>query len=173
MAGLPEQWERTRVLYADDFPQQKVNGLAAPTKSAIMNADNVRGGGAVQTIGKVDISKYEKAASGKIRGNTLVLTENQKEHIIKRRGQSFYDTYSPYFADIAEDPDYIFADGTHENTAIASKTLTEAGKNIHLVIRLALVSDEPGLENSIITAIVEGDRRYKQRLRNKIPLYKK
>ena len=47
------------------------------------------------------------------------------------------------------------------------------GTNIHLVIRLALVEDEDGMENSIITAIVEGEKRYRQRLRNKIPLYKK
>ena len=127
----------------------------------------------MQIIGRIDIEKYKNAAKGEIRSGTLVLTDNQKEHIIKRRGKEFYDTYRPYFTDIAEDPDYIFLDDSHENTAIASKTIIEADKHIHIVIRLALVSDDEGLENSIITAIIEGDKRYRQRLRNKIPLYKK
>ncbi len=127
----------------------------------------------MQIIGKIDIEKYKNAANGEIRSGVLVLTDNQTEHIIKRRGKEFYDAYRPYFSNIAEDPDYIFLDNSHENTAIASKTIVEAGRNIHIVIRLALVSDEEGLENSIITAIVEGDKRYRQRLRNKIPLYKK
>jgi len=33
--------------------------------------------------------------------------------------------------------------------------------------------EDPSLENSIITAILESDKRYAQRLRNNIPLYKK
>lgn len=127
----------------------------------------------MQTIGKIDINKYQNAVSGDIRSEALVLTDNQKEHIIKRRGQEFFEKYSRYFADIAKDPDYIFKDDAHENTALASKTINEEGKNIHLVIRIAVVGDEEGLENSVITAILEGDKRYKQRLRNKSPLYKK
>ena len=47
------------------------------------------------------------------------------------------------------------------------------GKNINLVVRLAAAGDTEGLESSIITAIVENDRRYRQRLRNNIPLYKR
>lgn len=127
----------------------------------------------VQTVGKIDISKYSLAVSQPIRTETVVLTEKQKEHIIKRRGQKFFNTYSAYFREIAEDPDYIFKDNSHKNTAIACKTITEGGENVHLVIRLAVVADDPGKENSIITAIIEGDKRYKQRLRNNIPLYKK
>ena len=127
----------------------------------------------MQLIGTIDIEKYCGAANGTIRSDVLVLTENQKEHIIKRRGAEFYEKYRQYFSDIAKDPDYIFADESHTNTAIASKTIASGGKNIHLVIKLALVEDESGIENSIITAIVEGEKRYQQRLRNKIPLYKK
>lgn len=94
-------------------------------------------------------------------------------HIIERRGQAFYDRYSPYFREIAESPDYIFADKKHANTALVAKTLEMDGTNIHLVIRLAVETDEEGMENSIITAIVENEKRYNQRLRNNTPLYKR
>ena len=127
----------------------------------------------MEEICRIDIDKYACAVPGVIRSELLILTENQKEHIIKRRGQEFYDMYSPCFPEIAKDPDYIFADGIHENTVLASKTVLSGGKNVHLVIRLALTDDAEGLENSIITAIIESDKRYKQRLRNSVPLYKK
>lgn len=108
-----------------------------------------------------------------IRSTAVYLIENQKEHIIKRRGQEFYDQYRPFFKEIVEDPDYMFKDKVHENTIILSKTISCKGKSINLVIRLAVEGDEIGLENSIITAIIENDKRYQQRLRNNFPLYKK
>lgn len=94
------------------------------------------------------------------------------EHIIQRRGQDFFDKYKEFFKEIAENPDYIFRDKAHPNTAIACKTISLEGKNVHLVIRLAVEGDDPGRENSIITALVENDKRYAQRIRNNQPLYK-
>ena len=126
----------------------------------------------MQTIGKIDKKKYI-GISKHIRSGIVVLTDNQREHIIKRRGKPFFDLYSPFFGEIAEDPDFVFEDKAHDNTAIASKTISLDGKNIHLVIRLAVEGEEEGLENSIITVIMENDRRYQQRLRNNTPLYKR
>lgn len=126
----------------------------------------------MQKIADIDITKYSAVAPN-IRSSTVVLTDNQIEHIIKRRGQEFYDSYSCYFQEIAEDPDFIFRDSKHPNTAIACKTLEIDGTNVHLVIRLAVESDAVELENSVITALKENDKRFAQRLRNNIPLYKK
>lgn len=123
-------------------------------------------------VADIDIAKYSSIAPN-IRSSAVVLTDNQIEHIIKQRGQDFYDKYNAYFQEIAEDPDYIFPDPNHPNTAIACKTLLIDGANVHLVIRLAVTGDDPELENSIITALYENPKRYAQRLRNKIPLYKK
>lgn len=127
----------------------------------------------MQFITQIDIEKYKDVVIGEIRSDVLVLTDNQCEHIIKRRGESFYAKYHKYFHVIAEDPDFIFADSSHENTAIACKSFEEGSKSINLVIKLAIVGDDIELENSIITAVVENEKRYRQRLRNKIPLYKK
>lgn len=126
----------------------------------------------MEKIANIDIGKYS-LISRNIRSGTVVLTDNQKEHIIKRRGRDFFDRYSPFFSEIVEEPDYIFGDKAHKNTAIVSKTLTIDGQNINLVIRLATADDAEGLENSIITAIGENEKRYRQRLRNNIPLYKR
>ena len=126
----------------------------------------------MQIIAQIDRELYKTVAPS-IRSKVVILTDNQKEHIIKRRGQKFFDCYSKYFAEIAETPDYLFADERHPNTAIACKTLDIDGAHVHLVIRLAVAEDENGYENSVITALIESDRRYAQRLRNKIPLYKR
>lgn len=125
----------------------------------------------METIAIIQIEKYEKVAAG-IRSTRVVLTPKQRQHIIERRGQAFFDSYSVYFQEIAENPDYVFKDRAHANTAIASKTITVEGKHVNLVIRLA-VQGEDGKENSIITAIVESDRRYAQRIRNNEALYKR
>ena len=125
----------------------------------------------VQYIARIDLTKY-RAVSADVATDRLVLTENQRKHIIDRRGEAFFKAFFPYFQEIAENPDYIFCDRKRENTAIASKTLEMNGQHVNLVIRLAVASDE-GKENSIITAIAENDKRYAQRLRNNMPLYKR
>lgn len=125
----------------------------------------------MEFVATINIHMYS-CVSERIRSNEVYLTENQKEHIINRRGRDFYEQYSPYFREVIEKPDYIFKDKAHENTAIASKTILVNGKHLNLVVRLAVEDDREGLENSVITAIVENDRRYSQRLRNNIPLYK-
>ena len=164
-AGLKTQPERMKALYVDEL-------MDTPKSARIKTEKNVRVEPLVQTIGKIDKSKYG-GITDKIRSETLVLTDHQKRHIIERRGKDFFEKYSPYFRNIAEDPDYIFVDKAHENTAIASSTITVDGTNINLVIRLAIESDDVGLENSIITAIIENEKRYRQRLRNNTPVYKR
>lgn len=126
----------------------------------------------MKNIGTIDIEKY-RSISLHIRSSRLILTEKARKHIIERRGAAFFEAFSPYFKDIAEDPDYIFEDKAHRNSAVASKTITDMGKHVNLVIRLVVESDEEGYENSIITAIIENDKRYQQRLRNNIPIYKR
>ena len=61
----------------------------------------MRGAQYMQIIARIQKELYAVIAPG-IRSDTVVLTENQKEHIIKRRGQQFYDRYSMFFREIAE-----------------------------------------------------------------------
>lgn len=100
------------------------------------------------------------------------MTDNQREHIIERRGQQFFDEYFPLFADVISDPDYIFKD-KNENTVLAAKTISNNGTSVNIVLRLAVEGENHNYKNSIITAVKEGDKRFAQRLRNNTPIYKK
>lgn len=123
-------------------------------------------------IAKLDVQRYSCVAEH-IRSSDVILTEKQKEHIIERRGKEFYDKYSPYFKEIIENPDYIFKDKKFENTAIASKTISLNSKNISVVVRIAVEGDEPWRKGSVITVMCENEKRYRQRVRNNIILYKR
>ena len=61
-------------------------------------------------IGKIDISLYQKVTNKKILTEEVIITDDQIQHIIDRRGQDFYDKYNKYFSEIITNPDYIFED---------------------------------------------------------------
>ncbi len=121
-------------------------------------------------IGKIDISKYQIVSDRSIITDEVILTDNRAQHIIERRGQDFFDTYSKDFDKIISDPDYIFKD-KQANTALVCKHLTKDGNSVNVVLRLVVEGDNPDYKNSIITAIEESDKRFSQRLRNNTPLY--
>lgn len=123
-------------------------------------------------IGVIDIEKYQAVASAKIITNQVILTNNQKDHIIQRRGKEFFDEYSPLFADIIADPDYIFKD-KNPNTALVSKTVSDNGTSVNIVLRITVEGENPSHKNSIITAVKESKKRFAQRLRNNEPIYRK
>lgn len=127
----------------------------------------------MQIIGKIDISKYQLVTSDLILTDEVVLTIGQKEHIIERRGQEFYDEFSPLFGDIIADPDYIFKDKNNKNTALAAKSFSDNGIFVNIVVRLVIEGDNPDYKHSIITAVKENPKRFAQRLRNNVPIYKK
>ena len=77
------------------------------------------------------------------------------------------------FSEIIKEPDYIFKDKSYNNTVIASKTFVQGNSTVNLIIRLIIEGENPKYKNSIITAIKENDKRFKQRLRNNVPIYKK
>lgn len=126
----------------------------------------------MQEICKIDTSIYSGVTDKHILTDEVILTPNREEHIIERRGQEFYDTYRPYFAEILTSPDYIFPDKSPD-TAIVSKTYIENNKTVNVILRLAVEGDNPSYKNSIISAIGEGKDRFEQRLRNNTPIYKR
>lgn len=121
-------------------------------------------------IGKINKKMYECIAT-EIVTDEVIITDERIAHIVQRRGQEFYDSYGSYFAEIVEAPDYIFKD--KENTALVCKEVVRDGKYINVVLRIVVSTDDPSYKNSIITAVGESEKRFKQRLRNNEPLYKK
>lgn len=126
----------------------------------------------LEIIGKINISIYQPVTESKILTDKVVLTYNRKEHIIERRGQAFFDKYSPMFADIIADPDYIFKD-KNKNTALAAKIISDGEHSLYICLRLAVEGENPEYNNSIITAVFENGRRFSQRIKNNPPVYKK
>lgn len=122
-------------------------------------------------IGRINKNFFQGVTKNKIITDEVIITDNRIQHIIERRGKDFYEQYSMYFSDIIENPDYIFKDKA-ENTAIVSKTIVHNGDNINLIIRIIVEGENEKFKNSIITAIKENDKRFKQRLRNNNPIYK-
>ena len=126
----------------------------------------------MQEIGKIDIAIYQRVSNKAILTDEVVLTNNRMEHIIERRGLSFYETYRPFFSEIIRDPDYVFSD-KRPYSVIASKAFKKDGSIVNIIIRLVVESDNPKFKNSIITAIELGEERFEQFLRNNDPVYKK
>lgn len=125
----------------------------------------------VHYIGKINREIY-KCITEDIRTDEVIITDKQIEHIIERRGQTFYDKYNGDFSEIILDPDYIFKDDM-DNTAIACKRYDTDGISVNIVLRLIVKSENTNYKNSIITAIGENEKRFNQRLRNNKAVYKK
>ena len=164
-AAARQSWTSAEAVDARQVQTQQ----APPVQAPPVQAPPVQ---APPVIAKLDVQRYSCVAEN-IRSSDVILTEKQKEHIIERRGKEFYDKYSPYFKEIIENPDYIFKDKKFENTAIASKTISLNSKNISVVVRIAVEGDEPWRKSSVITVMCENEKRYRQRVRNNIILYKR
>lgn len=159
-AAARQSWTSAEAVDARQVQTQQAPPVQAPPVQA------------PPVIAKLDVQRYSCVAEH-IRSSDVILTEKQKEHIIERRGKEFYDKYSPYFKEIIENPDYIFKDKKYENTAIASKTISLNSKNISVVVRIAVEGDDPWRKSSVITVMCENEKRYRQRVRNNIILYKR
>lgn len=159
-AAARQSWTSAEAVDARQVQTQQAPPVQAPPVQA------------PPVIAKLDVQRYSCVAEH-IRSSDVILTEKQKEHIIERSGKEFYDKYSPYFKEIIENPDYIFKDKKFENTAIASKTISLNSKNISVVVRIAVEGDEPWRKSSVITVMCENGKRYRQRVRNNIILYKR
>lgn len=138
--------------------------------SGILSASNTKEDIQVHSVGKISRDIYE-CITEDIVTDEVIITDERIAHIIERRGQKFYDTYRGSFADIIQDPDYIFAD--KKNTALVCKEFEADDKFVNIVLRIVVSTDNPDYKNSIITAVGENRRRFQQRLRNNTPLYKK
>lgn len=124
----------------------------------------------MHTVGKIDREIY-KCITEDIVTDEVVITNERIQHIIDRHGKEFYDRYGDKFINILQEPDFIFKD--KENTALVCKEFEIDNKYVNLALRLVVSTDNPEYKNSIITAVGESTKRFRQRLRNNEPLYKK
>lgn len=123
-------------------------------------------------IGKIKKEIYQHISDKEILSDDVIITDDRIQHIIERRGQDFYNKYKAVFPDIVSDPDYVFKDKM-PNTAIASKIFEDENSSVNIVLRLIVEGENKEYKNSIITAIQESNKRFKQRIRNNDILYKR
>ncbi len=141
--------------------------------SGIINEKDTKVANQVHYLGKIDIEKYVAVTNKRILTDQVVLTDNRIAHIIERRGQKFYDEYGEKFIQVIQDPDFIFKDKKPDTAIVSKSFVSQNGNVVNIILRLAVEGDDPNYKNSIITAISENEKRFSQRLRNSIPLYKK
>lgn len=144
------------------------NYIAKPAVSGTMKKTD-KAGGAVQTIGKIDIEKY-RVVTDKIRTDEVIITDERIAHIKERHPDDF-ERYSKYIGQIVKEPDYIL-EANKPNTAFLLKEFSADGERFQLILRLATEADTPGYKNSVITFLKVEEKRYKRYLRTKKILYK-
>lgn len=144
--------------------------VAKSGKHVIIKAETTKEVAGVHVVGKIDRKIY-KCITEDIVTDEVIITDERIQHIIDRRGNEFYEKYGDKFISILQEPDFIFKD--KENTALVCKEFEIDSKYVNLVLRLVVSTDDPEYKNSIITAVGESAKRFRQRLRNNKPLYKK
>lgn len=156
------------------------NGLQTVGQSGIIRAkndetaslelkdiDNTK----VYKIGIIDRSKYSKI-SADLLTDEVIITGKQLIHI-EERHPGVYDKHKGMFASALADPDRIFRDSKNPNTALVCKEISSNNKNICIVLRLVVVTDNPQFKNSIITAHELEKFKLEKYIKNKETIYKK
>lgn len=125
----------------------------------------------IRFICKIDLDLY-KCASDNIITDEVVLTKKQEIHIRDENNRDVLDKYINDIESILNNPDYILDDEKNKNTVKVIKSIPYCkNKNIHIVLRLVVVDDNPNYKNSIITAWEISDKKLGQLIRNKTVLF--
>ncbi len=146
------------------------NTVDVSSKSATMNVQNSRGDEiVVHQIGRIDPEKYS-AVSNQIRTDEVVITDERIEHIRERHPNDF-ERYSQYMSQMLISLQYILEDPV-PNTAVLLQEFSEKDERFRLILRLAVVGDDPYKKNSVITFLKISEKKFRKYIRNKKILYK-
>ena len=118
-------------------------------------------------IGKIDTNRYKNIANN-ITTKDVVLLPKQIEHI-EERHKGVYDKYKNELTNILNNPDYIFKDPKHKNTALLVR---KYDNNIEVVLKLN-TDTKNNFKNSIITMWEIKDKRLERYKETHQIIYKK
>mgnify|MGYP001624500970 CR=1 FL=1 len=118
-------------------------------------------------VGKIDKNRYKSIANN-ITTKDVVLLPKQIEHI-EERHKGVYSKYKNKINNILDDPDYIFKDPKHKNTALLIK---KYDNNIEVVLKLN-TNTKNNFKNSIITMWEIKDKRLERYKQTHEIIYKK
>lgn len=118
-------------------------------------------------VGKIDKDRYKSIANN-ITTKDVVLLPKQIEHI-EERHKGIYSKYKNEIDNILDNPDYIFKDPKHKNTALLIK---KYDNNVEVVLKLN-TNTKNNLKNSIITMWEIKDKRLERYKQTHEIIYKK
>lgn len=142
---------------------------AAQKRDILQSSTKEAGANGLRYIGKIDRSIYRCVAE-EIITDEVIITNERVQHI-KDRHPNDYEKFFQYMAEAILKPDYILENAP--KTALVLKEFHEGTKKLRLVLRLATPEDEQNYQNSIITMMQTGEKKWEQNLRTKRILYKR
>lgn len=125
---------------------------------------------ALQFVCKLDKNLYS-VVTADIASDEVIITEERIEHIKKRHPTDF-ETFSSFFEEIINDPDYIL-EGNVERTFLLLKEILQEGRPVKLILRLKTFDDPVEYQNSIITFTRTDKKEWARLLKKKKVFYKK
>ncbi|MDR1703804.1 MAG: hypothetical protein LBS19_03855 [Clostridiales bacterium] len=120
----------------------------------------------MDVIGRIDVEMF-KDISADIVTDKVILTDKQLAHILSQRAGT-YEKYREKLPEILEDPDFIFQDPKHPDTALVIKRYDNAA-----VIILRLSTESFDNMNSILTMWEIKEPRLKRYILTHKIVYKK
>ena len=124
----------------------------------------------MQTVGKINREIYRCIAEN-ITTDEVVITEERIRHIRERHPGSL-EKIEPCLQAALGHPDYILED-KNPNSGLVLKAVEENNVRFQMVLRIHTSADEPEYKNSIISAWVISESRWKNYVNNKKVLYKR
>ena len=124
----------------------------------------------MQFVCKLDKNLYS-VVTADIASDEVIITDKQIEHI-KERHPNDFETFSSFFKEIINDPDYII-EGNTEHTLLLLKEILQKDRPVKLILRLKTFNDPDEYQNSIITFTRTDKKEWARLLKKKKVLYKK
>ena len=125
----------------------------------------------IKPAGRIDRSMFAQISKD-ITTDEVIITGKQITHSNKHKNA--FERYKGYIGKVLNDPDLIFDDEKHSNTAIMLRKIdTVRGETLQLVLRLHTSNDMSGYKNSIISFWDINDSRRRNYERNKKIVYRR
>ena len=106
-----------------------------------------------------------------IASDDVIITDERIEHI-KAHHPNDFETFSGFFAETINDPDYIL-EGNTERTLLLLKEILQEDRPVKLILRLKMFDDPAEYQNSIITFTRTDRKEWTRLLKKKKIFYKK
>ena len=123
----------------------------------------------VHSVGSINRNRF-KAIAADVTTDEVIITDERIAH--SNRHLDAYEKYGKHIHSVLSDPDFAFKD-KNPNTAVLIKRIEQDGKNLELVLRLHVSTDDPEYKNSILSFWDISETRRKNYERNKEIIYKK